>query len=602
MTTRTPTSVEEDPTIAMTSHLTEHENDSEQGYVLPMTALLLIPMMIIAALAVDVGGFYVKGQQIQRATDAAALAAVVWMPDEATATQVALDVAARNGFADATPLDQTDFDDPNAPLPQVRVTRTGAQRLEVAIRDEGTLYFGAVVTTESPDMTRSAEAEYILPVPMGNPTSALGTGVDTGYGPAPDNFWLRAMPTCEIRINGDPVGAGQIEPSYASYGNPTPCDLANPPNPNHIPEGHAFIVDIPADAMGNPVDNYVVQARVTCWVQRRVNGAGNEYWAQGDSNGQIRARLYEPDLTPLNDYDNIVNDPFPDQTTVLRSGNGTCGNAGDNASPLNWLTAGPNPGDRTGDPAPWVDLGNVITQPGRWVMYIKNDYSETSGNTDIRRANYSLRIVTQAAATANTDWSCSRIGPGAYAECPNLYARDFMTAHTAGTMYFDGQIAPPGPLFAELYMAEIAEVHAGKTLEIKMFDPADGIEIVRILDPSGNVVPVQWETIDQAEFGYDSPDPLWSADNFADIPLTSQTCGGTSCIASNPDSGPGGFNFQDRTIRILVDLPDTYTCQTIAAQPDNCWWRVQYEDSNSNATETTTWSVRVLGDPVRLTD
>ncbi len=31
-----------------------------RGYVLPMKALLLIPLMIFAALAVDVGAWYVK--------------------------------------------------------------------------------------------------------------------------------------------------------------------------------------------------------------------------------------------------------------------------------------------------------------------------------------------------------------------------------------------------------------------------------------------------------------------------------------------------------------------------------------------------------------
>ncbi|MBV9953087.1 MAG: hypothetical protein JO291_14135, partial [Acidimicrobiia bacterium] len=45
-----------------------------------MTALLLIPLLAFAGLAVDVGSWYARGQQLQRAADAAALAgaALAW--------------------------------------------------------------------------------------------------------------------------------------------------------------------------------------------------------------------------------------------------------------------------------------------------------------------------------------------------------------------------------------------------------------------------------------------------------------------------------------------------------------------------------------------
>ena len=48
--------------------------------------------------AVDIGGWYSRGAQIQRAADAAALSGVVWMPDFPTAAAAALATAARNGF------------------------------------------------------------------------------------------------------------------------------------------------------------------------------------------------------------------------------------------------------------------------------------------------------------------------------------------------------------------------------------------------------------------------------------------------------------------------------------------------------------------------
>lgn len=577
------------------------KQNQEGGYVIAMTALLLIPMMIFAAFATDVGAWYVRGQEVQRASDAAALAAVVWMPDEATATAVAIDVAARNGFVDQA----GDYGAPGVDLPQVQVTRVTAQRLRVDIMAEGDLYFGTVIDSfQPPQISRFATAEYILPVPMGNPTSALGTGVDTDYGPV-DSFWIDNRSTCEIRINGDFIGGGQILPTYAPHS--TACDVVNPPNPNYRDEGYSYILDVPDDGSGATpavaADTYVVQVRLSCFNQRRGT-APNERW-EGNMDGTLQLTVYDPDNTPLNDSDNRTNDLTPTSGTFQKQNDGTCGpiladpgDAPPAADPLTWRTAS--------DPATWQTVAVLpANQPGRYLMDAKNISNDDGTDLTIRRTQYSLRIVPQSVATAGTNWSCSRIGASAAASCPNIYAADFLSVYTAGTMFNDGQYdTTPGPLLANLYLAEVEDVHAGKTLQITMFDPADGIEIVRILDPFGNAVPVSWQTIDVAEYSYDSPDSLWSDDTYTDIPLQTQTCsGGTGCITANSQvTGGGGHNFQDRTIRIEVDLPPTYGCETIAGQPDNCWWQVQYEDSNKNATEQTTWGVRIIGDPVRLVE
>ena len=48
------------------------ERDAERGYVVALTALLLVPMLVFTAFATDVGAWYVRAQEIQRAADAAA--------------------------------------------------------------------------------------------------------------------------------------------------------------------------------------------------------------------------------------------------------------------------------------------------------------------------------------------------------------------------------------------------------------------------------------------------------------------------------------------------------------------------------------------------
>ena len=53
----------------------------EHGYVMVMFALLLVPLLLMAGLAVDVGHWYSRTSDMRRAADAAALAGVVWLPE-----------------------------------------------------------------------------------------------------------------------------------------------------------------------------------------------------------------------------------------------------------------------------------------------------------------------------------------------------------------------------------------------------------------------------------------------------------------------------------------------------------------------------------------
>ncbi|MGH1493256.1 MAG: pilus assembly protein TadG-related protein, partial [Acidimicrobiales bacterium] len=143
------------------------ELSAESGFVLAQTALLLIPLLIFAAFATDIGSWYVEGQRVQRAADAAALAGVAHMPDSVAAEQAAREVAARNGFLDATPNDNTDFE--TGPVPQVRFSTINGEAVDVEIRTEADAFLGQLVI-DSIDVERYAIAEYVQPVHLGNPT------------------------------------------------------------------------------------------------------------------------------------------------------------------------------------------------------------------------------------------------------------------------------------------------------------------------------------------------------------------------------------------------------------------------------------------------
>ena len=69
------------------------------GYVLAKFALLLVPLLLMTGLSVDVGYWYNRASDIQKAADAAALAGVVWMPgDPASARAAAVATLHKNGI------------------------------------------------------------------------------------------------------------------------------------------------------------------------------------------------------------------------------------------------------------------------------------------------------------------------------------------------------------------------------------------------------------------------------------------------------------------------------------------------------------------------
>lgn len=79
------------------------ERAREWGQVLPLTAVLLVALLAVAALGLDLGRLWMVRRDLQQAADAAALAAVQQLPgDPQGARQAAVDYARRNGQSPET--------------------------------------------------------------------------------------------------------------------------------------------------------------------------------------------------------------------------------------------------------------------------------------------------------------------------------------------------------------------------------------------------------------------------------------------------------------------------------------------------------------------
>ncbi len=529
---------------------------AEAGYVMATTALMLIPMMIFAAFAVDVGSWYVEAQKIQRASDAAALAGVVWMPDENRAREAALEITAINGYEDQP----GDFDDDTAPLPQVRVSRVGPQQIRVDIRAEGELYFGSVIEGfDEPRIQRFSTSEYVLPVEFGSPTNKIGFGDLIIDGEAV-NAWTGLMGYCQPAHYGDVRAAyyqhqsGCIEGgslfSGSSSGTPAISnpDTAAGRSPNHDPEGYFFVVDVP-EGRTTPTDVMIYDAGYC--TSNPGSKPGND-----SRETYLEYRFYDATSTPLDDSDIVQ------VGSSYRPGL----NVGCNA----WT----NP---TGFQVP-------IGSAGRYYVQVLNNEAHFGGFGD--GVNYFAIEARDAGAGDGT--TCFTFQS---ASCVGVYARDRLPIRTQT----DGDVAT-------FYLANIEPIHEGKVLEVEMYDLGERMEYVQFLDPEGVPQPFTWRTDDTMTISGIGPANTDHADEdctYLTVSGSSEPCLDVSAGGISPKVGEwnSSWRFNGRWVIARIQLT------TIPDDLDDYWWKIRYvKTAGANSVDWTTWSTRVVGDPVRLVE
>ena len=491
---------------------------SEQGgYVMVLTALLIVPLLGFVAMAVDIGAWYVQAQANQRAADAAALAGVVWLPDMTKATAVAKETASRNGFQHG--VNST-----------VLVERAGANELRVKVASASPQYFSQLFLDEFA-ITRSAVAEYVPPVALGSPNNSLGTGDLPGFS-RPDGFWLAASGKCSVAENGD-LRLSRWSASYTGTPSPYPPICGGDLNPGYNNAsgtgGYVFAIEL-GQTTGQPLTVQVYDATYSPSLTSptdiefaRINPLG------AVSQFRTRYTLYRPDATPFDLTDN----PVVQQVIV---------NPYDASYQNQWR-------------------GITVPTPTAGTYFLRVDTLDVSQS--VGSNGFALR-----AFLGSTFTECSTLT--ANPTCPRVYAVNDLPLYASLALTTD------------FYMAEIDPRHAGKTLQVTLFDVGEGANGVEILDPNGNPATFTWET--------ECSPPI--------VPPSGGCSGsGTYLDVSGTGAQPGGrrmsaSKYNDRSIVISIQIPDDYPYA-------GNWWKVRYHASAS-MTDRTTWSVRVLGDPVRL--
>lgn len=552
----------------------------ERGIAMVWMALTLLVMVLFAGFAVDLSNWYLRGDRIQRAADAGALAGAAFMPSDLPGAKAEINsVLQKNGYTSGgtanTTIITTQEHNPN----QVRVK----------ISTDVPSFFLGLIGMDKIRMTREAVGEYVAPVPMGSPENRLGNDPEISYnpqiwsmvgGPKSNKEWGDRY-QAKVCKTGNSGCTGTTNDEYAQNGYLYAIEVKNPPagkdlkiqilDARFVNTGStcgdntmtsAQLNDLKAT---NPVQYSDAPTRfasgVTPWCVGDIDHEG------ADVNTSFTVR--SPDSTDYNDVDNpIVNNAScsPQTFAPYDPASGT--------ELYNALKSGPQ--SLVDGAAPWT-LAETFH---RWATVC------TIPAAQVTSGKYILQVRTNATAAAPTVYGAS-VNTGGH----NRYSMRAGFGAT-GLTAVDGTnvtISARGrlPLFtnanaasASFYLARVLPTDAGRTLRVSLYDMGDvssGSGSLQIVPPTDSGAAV----FSGCGFTLDGGSPV----------ATPSTCKVTNVSSAN--------GYQGKVLSIDVPIPSNYTCTSASAT--GCWIKVK-ADFTGGVNDVTTWSAAILGNPIRIVE
>lgn len=592
------------------SRSTRNEVGATAVVVAMFFAFLALPM---SAVGVDLARLYVELQRVQAAADAAATAGVTYMPDDFAAARArAIEIAGDNGYPNSgsTSVTVSVGDRPT----QLRVT------VSSTVENAFAKTFGVNTST----MSRSALADFNGPVPMGSPCNSFGNEApgSSSSGPTGTVIKVPAPATCPAipqfwgAIAGPDVDknqGAQFETRYCGGGEDS-CSSGK--NTEFDPKGFFYLVRVGASGVGQTVQLQVYDPAYVSTGSRctnepynspgsttsppsgwnndwnpRVTDARQRYWRTGTSWGGYadtsRPNVFctgdDPNSSLYSGSENAGVTSFalrrPVDTLVPWQGAPEPGCArqypGYNANQVSLEALRSSDGDYNANMAAvfhqWVNLCTFTpTQAGDYYLQVRNNvslggtadgnggyagnsrvYTQMDDDLTVRGTgtnNFGLRAVTSAPAGG--------ISVAAYEKM-----RIFANSDSAST---------------EFNLVRVPPAAASKSLVISFFDVGEGASSgsVKVLKPVDSI----------------------------NLPTNIAGCTGAGVrngALSNCEITsitPSSFNGKYQEIR--VPIPSTYSCTVASA--GGCWFRIRVSFGSGQVTDATTWTARIVGEPVRL--
>jgi len=511
-----------------------------------LTALLLLVLMGLAAFAVDVGHWYLVGQQEQRAADSAALAGVTNLPsDPAGAFARAQDYSKVNGFPNGVSATTV--------TPALDGSPT---RLRVTVSRTVNNFFGSLMGIPQTAIGRTAVADYSGPVPLGSPCNE--------YGDDPDAAGNRSS-----NCSGTAQFWGNVGSPQAPKGNGDAYQNAMATNTDYDPNGYFYSVTVRQAVTNLQIEAFdpaLIDVGDTC-----------------GSNNLVNAKA-------LSAANTVVTDPLTrykeGTSTTYCTGDIRFGGTGQVATQFTVRSPGPNPWDPMSFPA----IGGSCTQTfvgytGDLNVALNKTTPTYTSRPDVaanfRRwktlctianaqpGTYMIQVKTNGvgndAASGHNRFSLRAYG-GSSTENDSISVAGFSKM----AMYAN---TPNGT--TTFYLAKVPSGAKGQLFNVRLWDIGDGA----VAGSTVTVLP-----------------PVETGGTFSGCTGVGVQNG---ALSNCQISVSGSYNAQWQTIS--VPIPSTYTCAD--ASSTGCWIRLSFfYGTGSNPSDTTSWTASIQGDPVRLVE
>jgi Flp pilus assembly protein TadG len=598
---------------------------NQGGYAAILVATL-IPTVFMgcAAVSVDTARWYVAGQQMQQAADAAALAGVPYLPyDMPSATAKALSVAANNGFSTSNP--------------NVTVTvglGVRETQLKVTITAKVRNTFGAVIGVTTETLSRSAVADYQGPQPMGSPCNTFGNEPTAGTGgssPTPSGSALGSSPFANCsstpqfwaNIEGPQVDKIQGD-QYQDLTCTSGVDGCTGTSNNEYNDfGYVFVVKVQQAAVGTPVNlqlydpEFAPTSKTSGGVvlpcgnlpgKSSYTGTGNlNPWVTvADAQGRYSSDSPNS-TTPTTSNSFCPGDSFPGgtgtpliTTFVLRHQvesqnadqaaveNDTAGSpcikqyGGISAAPSsNQLTVG-----KSGYDAQLAQVFHNWTSLCTFTPDVAGDYYlQVRSNVSTGGTGSGMLWSGNSAASALTGNTTTGFGSNAYAMRAVTLSGKETSVAVAGYSHMPISINADAAT-ATFNLIRVLPGAAGQFISFGYFDAGDsqGSGAVKVLPPTDAT-------------GSITTNPF--PGNCSAVGGSAGTTPGALSSCSAPFVQSGGVSKNNGKLEtITVPIPSDYTCNF--ASFGGCWYRVQISFGSGSVHDVTTWNATVVGDPVRL--
>ncbi len=571
-------------------------------------AFIALPL---GAASVDLARLYVELQRVQAAADAAATAGVTFMPDDFDAARArAIEVAEDNGF-------------PNSGTSSVTVAAgTKPTQLKVTVSSTVKNAFARSFGISQSTMSRSALADFNGPAPMGSPCNSFANepAGSAQLGPQSSQTKVPTYASCSNPQFWGAITGPETWKDQGSQYDARKCGSGEDGctggvNDEFDPRGFIYLIRVAPAGVGQSVnlqiyDPAYVETAADCSTGPTANisssANGNYPYATTDASDRYKNDNVNATMFCTGDSDNSGRRFGVEVPTITSF---TVRSPVDNLNPYTAPALNPTectkqwPGYAyTGSTGPrernlrnlgsnaalqeevarvfhqWVNLCTFTpTQAGDYYLQVRSNVAmplaytldstgAVAGNANVYNQaadnplvlgngtnQFAVRAVTGAAA-------------GAISVSPWEKMRIFANADSANTQFNLVRVVPAA---------------ANKTLVITYFDVGEATGTtagsVQILPPG------------DAKIG------AAAMTSISDCKATGPTTGTlTNCKVNGVTSATNNGKLQ--TIR--VPIPNTYTCQT--SSQGGCWFRVAINFPGATVTDATTWTARIVGEPVRL--